>query len=80
MAIQSLSSVIAAAGNPVELLRNSQSGIYVYPVVAPEYSNWRSEQQAWRDTAVLFDQTHHMDELIVEGPDAEAGNAYWFNR
>ncbi|MGI3164079.1 vanillate/3-O-methylgallate O-demethylase [Pseudooceanicola sp. 200-1SW] len=76
MAIQSLSSVIAAAGNPVDLLRNSQSGIYVYPVVAPEYSNWRSEQQAWRDTAVLFDQTHHMDELIVEGPDAEAFLAY----
>ena len=76
MAIQSLSSGIAAAGNPVELLRNSQSGIYVYPVVAPEYSNWRSEQQAWRDTAVLFDQTHHMDELIVEGPDAEAFLAY----
>jgi vanillate/3-O-methylgallate O-demethylase len=42
--------------------------MYVYPVVAPEYSNWRDEQRAWRDTAVLFDQTHHMDEVIVEGP------------
>ncbi|WP_010139847.1 vanillate/3-O-methylgallate O-demethylase [Oceanicola sp. S124] len=76
MANQNLSSVIAAAGNPVELLRNSRSGIYVYPVVAPEFSNWRSEQKAWRDTAVLFDQSHHMDELIVEGPDAEAFLAY----
>ncbi|MDC0094609.1 aminomethyl transferase family protein, partial [bacterium] len=27
-------------------------------------------------SAVLFDQTHHMDELIVEGPDAEAFLAY----
>jgi vanillate/3-O-methylgallate O-demethylase len=44
----------------------------VYPVVAPEFSNWRSEQMAWRNSAVLFDQTHHMDELIVEGPDAAA--------
>jgi vanillate/3-O-methylgallate O-demethylase len=61
-----------AAGGPVKLLRNSRAGIYVYPGVAPEFSNWRSEQMAWRKTAVLFDQTHHMDELIVEGPDAAA--------
>jgi vanillate/3-O-methylgallate O-demethylase len=46
--------------------------MYVYPIVAPEFSNWRTEQIAWRDSAVLFDQTHHMDELIVEGPDAAA--------
>lgn len=76
MANQNLTSAIAGAGNAVDLLRNSRSGIYVYPVVAPEFSNWRSEQKAWRDTAVLFDQSHHMDELIVEGPDAEAFLAY----
>jgi len=56
--------------NPVEMLRNSQAGMYVYPVVTPEYRNWRSEQTAWREGAVLFDQTHHMDEVIVEGPQA----------
>lgn len=76
MAGQSLSSVLQGVSNPVELLRNSRGGIYVYPVVAPEFSNWRSEQMAWRHSAVLFDQTHHMDELIVEGPDAEAFLAY----
>ena len=42
------------------------------PVVAPEFTNWRDEQRRWRDSAVLFDQTHHMDELVVEGPDAES--------
>ncbi|MBI1415709.1 MAG: aminomethyl transferase family protein [Limimaricola sp.] len=68
----SLSDKMATFANPVEMLRNSQIGMYVYPVVAPEYTNWRDEQRAWRDTAVLFDQSHHMDELIVEGPDAEA--------
>ncbi len=68
----SLSDVIAQHKNPVEMLRNSKIGMYVYPVVAPEYTNWRDEQRAWRDTAVLFDQSHHMDELIVEGPDASA--------
>jgi vanillate/3-O-methylgallate O-demethylase len=54
----------------VEVLRNSKSGIYVYPVVASEFSNWRDEQRAWRESAVLFDQSHHMDEVVVEGPDA----------
>ncbi len=68
----SLSDVIKTHANPVEMLRNSQIGMYVYPVVAPEFTNWRDEQAAWRHSAVLFDQTHHMDELIVEGPDAAA--------
>ncbi|MDH5797523.1 MAG: aminomethyltransferase family protein [Paracoccaceae bacterium] len=66
----SLSDVMKKHKNPVEMLRNSQIGMYVYPVVTPEFSNWRDEQKAWRDTAVLFDQTHHMDEVIVEGPQA----------
>ena len=74
--MSSLSSVISQHGNPVDMLRNSKIGMYVYPIVAPEFSNWRDEQVAWRDHAVLFDQTHHMDELTVEGPDAEAFLAY----
>jgi vanillate/3-O-methylgallate O-demethylase len=65
-----LEQVLAAAGNPVELLRNSQIGAYVYPVVASEFSNWRTEQWAWRNAAVLFDQTHHMVDLYIRGKDA----------
>lgn len=72
MTKSSLQGVLDKSGNPVGLLRNSRIGMYVYPVVAPEYTNWRDEQRAWRDSAVLFDQTHHMDELIVEGPQAAA--------
>jgi len=67
---QSLESVLKAAGNPVQMLRNSRIGAYVYPVVPSEFSNWRDEQRAWRETAVLFDQSHHMAELTVSGPDA----------
>ena len=74
--MSSLSSFIAQHTNPVEMLRNSKIGMYVYPVVAPEFTNWRDEQGAWRDHAVLFDQSHHMDELIVEGPDAEVFLSY----
>lgn len=72
MVQSNLEEAIAQAGNAVSLLRNSKIGMYVYPIVAAEFSNWRSEQRAWRESAVLFDQTHHMDELIVEGPDAES--------
>src|SRR6516164_2939884 len=62
--------VLKSAKNPVDMLRNSQIGAYVYPVVPSEFSNWRSEQAAWRNTAVLFDQSHHMVDIYIEGPDA----------
>ena len=72
MSQRSLADVLNEVDNPVRMLRNSQIGAYVYPVVAPEFSNWRDEQRAWRETAVLYDQSHHMAELTVEGPDAAA--------
>lgn len=71
MSHKSLEDVLQAADNPVRMLRNSQIGAYVYPVVASEFSNWRDEQRAWRETAVIYDQSHHMAELTVKGPDAE---------
>jgi vanillate/3-O-methylgallate O-demethylase len=70
MSPRNLEEVLKAAGNTVDLLRNSQVGAYVYPVVAPEFSNWFDEQKAWRDTAVLFDQSHHMVDMFIRGPDA----------
>lgn len=66
----SLNDAMKTWNTPVEMLRNSQAGMYVYPVVTPEFQNWRNEQAAWRESAVLFDQSHHMDEVIVEGPQA----------
>jgi vanillate/3-O-methylgallate O-demethylase len=76
MTYSSLEEKLQAAGNPVEMLRNSPIGAYVYPVVAPEFSNWRDEQRAWRESAVLYDQSHHMAELDVRGPDAEKLMSY----
>ncbi|WP_163264340.1 vanillate/3-O-methylgallate O-demethylase [Chelativorans alearense] len=68
--MQNLEQKLKSAGNPVEMLRHSRIGAYIYPVVPPEFTNWRDEQRAWRETAVLFDQSHHMAELMIEGPDA----------
>ncbi|GAA3777221.1 aminomethyltransferase family protein [Microbacterium kribbense] len=56
--------------NPVDLLRNSQIGSYIYPVVPADFTSWIKEQKAWRDTAVLYDQTHHMDNVFLKGSDA----------
>ena len=69
MSARSLEDAIAAAGSPVELARNSQIGPYVYPAVPAEFSNWREEQVAWLETCALFDQSHHMTDLYIEGPD-----------
>lgn len=68
--MNTLEDVVQNAGNVVELLRNSQIGAYVYPVVPAEFSNWRDEQRAWQQSAVLYDQSHHMAELTVSGSDA----------
>jgi vanillate/3-O-methylgallate O-demethylase len=66
----SLDEVLQHATSPVDLLRHSQIGPYAFPVVRAEFTNWRDEQRAWRETCALFDQSHHMTDLYVEGPDA----------
>ncbi|GAW47932.1 MULTISPECIES: aminomethyltransferase family protein [unclassified Nocardioides] len=35
-----------------------------------EWTNWLDEQRAWKETAVLFDQSHHMTDVYFKGPDA----------
>jgi glycine cleavage system aminomethyltransferase T len=69
---QSLAALLSGTGNIAHFLRNQQSGPNVYPGVPAEYSNWRDEQRAWAHTCVLFNQSYHMAELMVEGPDAFA--------
>ncbi|MBB4640747.1 syringate O-demethylase [Rhizorhapis suberifaciens] len=70
--MKNLDEVLTGAGNIVELLRNQQTGPNVYPGVPAEYSNWRDEQWGWQHSAVLFNQSYHMVDLAVEGPDAFA--------
>jgi syringate O-demethylase len=66
----SLEALLQASGNVVDLLRNQQVGPNVYPGVPAEFTNWRDEQRAWQETCVLFNQSYHMADLLVEGRDA----------
>jgi glycine cleavage system aminomethyltransferase T len=70
MSHRSLEDLLQGVESPVELLRNSQVGPNVYPGVPAEFTNWRDEQSAWQHTCVLFNQSYHMADLAVEGPDA----------
>jgi vanillate/3-O-methylgallate O-demethylase len=68
MTYKNLQEKINALGNPAEFLRNVPVGAYQYPVQS-EFSNWRDEQRSWRRDVGLLDQSLHMTDLYVKGPD-----------
>lgn len=70
MTARTLEDKIRDIGNPVDMLRNAQTGPYQFPIKA-EFTNWRDEQEAWRHGAVLFDQSYHMTDHYIEGPDVK---------
>ena len=70
MSQRSLEQLLRSVPSTVAMLRNAQVGPNVYPGVPAEYTNWRDEQWAWQHTCVLYNQSYHMAELAVEGPDA----------
>jgi len=65
-----LQAVLDGTRGISHFLYNQQTGPNVYPGVPPEYTNWRDEQWAWQKNSVLFNQSYHMAELLLEGPDA----------
>ncbi|NEE00444.1 syringate O-demethylase [Phytoactinopolyspora halotolerans] len=71
MTAPSLQEIIDGVQTDIpDYLRNLPAGPNPYPGVQAEYTNWRDEQLAWQNTCVLFNQSFHMAELLVEGPDA----------
>ena len=68
MSVSTLQDKIDEVGDPLSMLRNAPSGPYQFPIKA-EFTNWRDEQEAWRQGAILFDQSFHMTDLYIEGPD-----------
>lgn len=77
----SLQDRINAIPDLVDYFRNdtvaphAKHRMHATPVPAEE-TNWRDEQRAWRETAVLFNQSFHMPELWVRGRDAASLLSY----
>src|SRR5579872_3584971 len=70
MSKQNLEAVLTGTKSISSYLYNQQTGPNIYPGVPAEFTNWRDEQRAWQKDCVLFNQSYHMAELQVEGPDA----------
>lgn len=65
----SLEDRITAQGSPARMLYESQMGRYAFPIPS-EFTHWIEEMRAWRETAALMDQSFHMTDLYLKGPDA----------
>lgn len=65
-----LAGALQQAGSAVNLLWKPNSPAEVVPVVPAEFAGWRTEQRAWEDAVALLDLSHHMANILVEGPDA----------
>jgi vanillate/3-O-methylgallate O-demethylase len=65
---ESLEERLKRFGNAARMLREAPAGPFKspYPMI---HSNWQDEQAAWVNTAVLFDQSHHMTDVYFRGPD-----------
>lgn len=61
--LDSYSSPLEALSSPVR-----PGPVFPYP---QEHTNWRDEQRAWAQTATLFNQSWHMNDLYLSGPDAK---------
>jgi vanillate/3-O-methylgallate O-demethylase len=68
MKYKSLQAKMDSLGNPAEFLRDVPVGAYQYPVQS-QFTNCRDEQRSWHETVGLLDQSLHMTDLYVEGPD-----------
>lgn len=64
-----LEDAIIKAGSPINLLRSSNMGPHSFPVIPSEFTNWRDEQKAWKESVALLELSYHMTELHLRGPD-----------
>jgi glycine cleavage system aminomethyltransferase T len=66
----SLEMAIQRAGSAVNLLRDSQRRAFSHGTVSGQFTNWQSEVASWRNAVGFMDQSHHMVDHYVKGPDA----------
>ncbi|BBA95683.1 putative glycine cleavage T protein [Actinacidiphila reveromycinica] len=68
---ESLQAAIDRVGNAVDLIRDQPIRAFSHGLgfVPREFTNWREEALAWHTSCALMDQSHHMTDLFIEGPD-----------
>ncbi len=70
MSPENLEQILRSAESPVEMLRGTGGGSFGFPNVPDEHTNWIEEQRSWREGCSFADQSHHMVDYWVSGPDA----------
>lgn len=68
MSAGSLNDRLGQYASPFAMLYDNQMGRYPFPIES-EYTHWAEEQRAWREGVALMDQSFHMTDLYVKGPD-----------
>jgi glycine cleavage system aminomethyltransferase T len=68
---ETLEQKIIRTGNPARMLRSNPAGYYSFPNMPAERTSWQDEQEAWKKTAILFDQSWHMTDVYFDGPDVK---------
>jgi len=76
--MKTIQDIVDSQSDLVHYFKNNGGGKTTYTLaswlqkfIPPEFTNWREEQRAWREAAVLFDQSHHMSVTYLKGPDAK---------
>ena len=77
MTVNTFEEAIQAVSNPEDFVRTIGPGadtshLHLFSEVPNEFTNWREEQSAWKESCAIADLSHHMYDLHVEGPDALA--------
>lgn len=65
----SMQDDIDQAGGALNMIRALNLDVrtaFPYPA---QWTNWRDEQRAWATTTVLFNQSYHMADIFISGPD-----------
>jgi len=57
MSKQNLEARLARFPSPSHMLQNANVGPYMFPI-PPQYTNWIEEVRAWRNGAVLLNQSY----------------------
>ncbi|GAA2576501.1 aminomethyltransferase family protein [Winogradskya consettensis] len=70
MSAPHLQDGIDRAGSAVQLLWKPGAAPWTPEAVDSEYAGWRAEQRAWHEGVAVSNLSHHMYDMVIEGPGA----------